>query len=169
MATAKRKVAPGLVKTEAEAKRALLKYREIKDDIAVRMAAAGIPELEEQADELRRQATDWAVKSDKETISLGGTLYARLRRDKYGGTWMATDNDVTAYTPVNVMSMRANLKKKYAKDAAQFREVWNRVTKRAVDPEKLDRVVQEGVLTADEIAPAYYEKDKKPFIQIYGG
>lgn len=159
-----------VVKTEADAKAALLKYRAIKEDIAVRMAAAGIPDLEEQADELRQKATDWAVKNDKDTISLGGKVYARLRRDKYGGTWVATSDDLTSDTPVSVVPLRTILWNKYAKkgDKTMFNEIWHRVSRRAVDPDKLDRAVQEGVLTADEISPAFYEKDKAPFLILYG-
>jgi len=168
MAATKKKQ-PGVVKTEADAKAALLKVREIQEQIAVLYALHGITDLENEITVLKQAATAWAVENDKDTIGLGGKLYARLRRDKYGGTWVATDDDLTNDTPVDVMPLRLILKKKFGSDAAKYREVWNRVTKRTVDPEKLDRVVQEGILTAEEVSPAFFEKDKKPFIQIYGG
>jgi hypothetical protein len=37
-----------------------------------------------------------------------------------------------------------------------------------VDTDGLDRVISEGLLTAEDVAPAFYEKEKAPFLIVYG-
>jgi hypothetical protein len=156
------------IRSEEDARAALQEMKQISEEITTLMVEHGIVDLQEKASKLKEAATDWAVENDQDVINLGGSLYARLRRDKYGGTWIATDSDITEETPVGVVPLRMILKKKI-KDQDRFREVWNRVTRRAVDTQGLDRVVAEGILTAEEAGQAFYEKDKKPFIQVYGG
>ena len=101
-------------------------------------------------------------------IELGGGVYALLRRDKYGGQWVATSDDLAADIPTDVVPLRDILEAKFSKRPKTLKEMWLRITKRAVDVDALTREVADGNLTAEEIAPAYFEKEKAPFLRVYG-
>jgi hypothetical protein len=156
-----------VVKTLKEAKEALLAVQEMNDNITQLQEEHGILEMMQDSTEMKKAATVWAASKDMERIELGQGRYVLLRRDKYGGTWVATDDDVDESVPTSVVPLRAILKKKF-KDAATFKEVWMRVTKRTVDVDALQREVADKYLTADEIAPAFFEKEKAPFLRFYG-
>ena|SRR5215467_998472 len=166
MALKRNKNGTYVVKTEPQAREALIEMKAISQQITALMVEHGIPELQAQADALKSAATDFCVANDVETIPLTTNVYARLRKDKYGGTWVSTDADLTEDTPVDVTPLRNILKKKF--NSVRFREVWYEISKRVVDTEKLEKAVTDGTLTAEEIAPAFYEKDKKPFLIVYG-
>lgn len=155
------------VKNEKQAKEALRAMIELKHEVARLQEEHGITEMMDDSTELKKAATRWAVEQNQEAIDIGGGVYARLRRDKYGGTWIATDDDLDG-APGTSLSLRRILRVKFKGDKAALTEIWNRVTKRTVDPDKLNRVVEEGLLSAEEIAPAFYEKEKQPFLMIYG-
>lgn len=155
------------VKNLKQAKEALLAVQELNEGITELQKEHGILEMMDDSMELKKAATRWAASKDAERIELGEGRYVLLRRDKYGGQWVATDDDVDASVPTSVVPLRSILKKKF-KDAATFKEVWMRVTKRTVDVDALQREVEDKILTADEIAPAFFEKEKAPFLRFYG-
>jgi len=158
------------VKTLKQAKEALMTMRELQSSISELMEEHGITEMMEDASELKKAATRWAASSDTPRIDLGngrkGEPYALLRRDKYGGTWIATDDDITDAAPPKATSLLSILRGKY-RDKTIRSEIWNRVTKRTIDQDGLKRVVDEGLLSDSEIAPAFYEKEKAPFLIVY--
>jgi len=166
MATTKKK--GGGITSEEAARAALAEYRALKGEAERLMVEHGITAKLEEADALKKAATEWAVKNDKAVINLEGGLYFRLRRDKYGGQWIATDDDLTAEMPATAMSIRRILRLKFPNEETR-RDIWNRITRRVIDPEKLKRVIAEGELTAEEVAPAFVEKEKAPFLIGYGG
>jgi hypothetical protein len=155
-----------------EARDALIGSQNLKAEIQALMDEHGISEMQEDAAEMKKAATAWAADTNTARIDLGsgrqGEPYALLRRDKYGGKWIASSDDLDADTPASAIPLIYILRQKF-KDRKERSEIWNRVTKRQVDPESLNRVVQEGLLTAEDIAPAFYEKEKAPFLIIYGG
>jgi hypothetical protein len=155
------------VKSLKQAKEALLACKELDNSIMELQREHGITEMMEDASELKKAATRWADANDAERIDLGGGRYVGLRRDKYGGTWVADVDDLTESVPSTVVPLRRILKKKF-KDAATFKEVWMRVTKRTVDSDALAQEVSAGILTAEEIAPAFFEKEKAAFLRFYG-
>jgi uncharacterized protein YhdP len=167
MAATKKKGGGGIT-SEAGARAALVEHRSLKAEAERLMVEHGITEKLEQAEALKKAATVWAVKHEKEVLNLDGGVYYRLRRDKYGGQWIATDDDLTADMPGNAMSMRRILRLKFPNEEKR-RDIWNRITRRVVDPEKLKRVIAEGELTAEDVAPAFVEKEKSPFLIGYGG
>jgi hypothetical protein len=162
----KKKTAAGVNSFE-EARDALRQMRLLNLRVKSLMEEHGITDLQEEAAELKKAATEWAVKSDTERIDLGKGIYARLRRDKYGGTWVATDEDLEG-APASAVPLYEILRLKFPKKPQSLKRLWASVTKVSVDPEELQRAVLEGHLTADEIAPAYWEKEKSPFLIIYG-
>jgi len=165
MAT-KKKTAAGVNSFE-EARDALRQMRLLNTQVKALMEEHGIPQLQEEAQALKKAATEWAVKSDTERIDLGKGVYARLRRDKYGGTWVATDDDLDG-APATAVPLYEILRLKFLKKPQTLKRLWASVTRVSVDPEELQRAILEGHITADEIAPAFWEKEKTPFLIIYG-
>jgi hypothetical protein len=47
--------------------------------------------------------------------------------------------------------------------------LWNYITKRVPDPEKIDRAVAQGFITEAKISKAYIEKPQAPFMQRFAG
>jgi len=161
---------PKTIKTEKDARAALNRMREIKHQIEEILEAEGVNDLQAEADALKTAATDWAVTEDQDVIDLGQGVYARLRRDKYGGRWITDGDDLLADdVPVTVVPLKAILKKKYKDEPNDFKRVWYAITRRVADPTRLEKAVAEGTLTESEISGAFFEKDKKPFLQVYGG
>ena len=69
--------------------------------------------------DLKAAATDWAVATETETIPLPDGGHAQLRRDKYGGTWVATKADLDG-APDGAVPLFDVLRKKFKKkDQAQ--------------------------------------------------
>lgn len=160
------------VKTLKQAQEALKTMGELNASISELMEEHGITEMMADAAEMKKAATHWAANTDTARIDLGngrkGEPYALLRRDKYGGTWLATDDDITNEAPPKAVSLQWILRKKY-RDKTTRSEIWNRITKRSVNQDGLKRVIDEGLLSDSEIAPAFYEKEKAPFLIVYGG
>ncbi len=158
------------VRNLEDAKEALTGVQNLSDEIQSLMKEHGIDEMMTDAAEMKKAATAWAANTDTQRIDLGtgrkGQPYALLRRDKYGGTWVATDDDLED-APPNATPLLKLLRKKI-KDRETRSEIWNRITKRTVDTDGLDRVISEGLLTAEDVAPAFYEKEKAPFLIVYG-
>ena len=57
----------------------------------------------------------------------------------------------------------ARLKKQDALD--QFSDIWSRVTRRVANPEGIDEIVGEGIVSLDEIKGAFVEKTKAPYLR----
>ena len=159
------------VRNVQEAKEALIGSENLKAEVETLMREHGISEMMEDASEMKKAATAWAANTDTQRIDLGtgrqGEPYALLRKDKYGGKWIASSDDLDADTPAGAIPLIYILRQKF-KNKTERSEIWNRVTKRSVDVDSLNRVVQEGVLSAEDIAPAFYEKEKAPFLIVYG-
>lgn len=167
MAAKAKKKRPGKISSFEEARQALRKMRDLNVEVKALMEEHGITAKMEQAAELKSAATNWAVETDTERIDLGKGVYGRLRRDKYGGTWIATTDDLEN-APSSAVPLFEILKLKFKRKPQSLEHVWNLVTKRSVDPDALQKAINDGTLTTDEIAPAFYEKEKSPFIIIYG-
>jgi hypothetical protein len=152
------------VKNMKQAKEALEGVRRLNGEISELMKEHGINDLMEDVTEMKKAATYWADSNDIDVIKLDGAR-AQLRKDKYGGTWVSTGQDLDG-APLTAVPLLEILRRKI-KNATERREIWQRITKRVVDPERLEQAVKEGTLTADEIAPAYYEKEKAAYLRIY--
>ena len=47
------------------------------------------------------------------------------------------------------------------------KEVWMKLSRRKADPEKIDQAVSDGLVTLDEIQPAYYERMRSGYVRIF--
>lgn len=154
------------LKSKADVKNALKLMLELKDDIATLRAEHGIDELEQDAVELKKAAEGYMVAKGIDEIQLDGESYAKVIRGGYDRHWILLDSEITEQMP-GVKSLRSILQKKFGKSTQGYRDAMRKITKRIPDAEKIEEAVSEGLLTEKEIAPAFVEKEKKPYLRIY--
>lgn len=152
------------IKTKDEATKALILSNDLKKEIEEIEEQQGLLELRQDATALKQGATQFLAAKGIDTLDLGD-LYATLRRDAYARRWIATDDDLEG-APEGATPLRTILKKKFKKNPDKFKEVWKRITRPVVIADELQELVDEGVLEEDEIATAFVEKTKAPFVLI---
>jgi hypothetical protein len=154
------------VKTKADAVKALRMMKERSEEAQELMSEHGITELMQEATELKKAATAFCVAKGITQLDLGDS-YASLREDAYDRRWIATSKDMSELDakPSGAVPLMTILKRSFGKEG--WKPVWMRITKRVVDPDALQEAVDEGLLNEDEIAPAFVEKTKAPYLRIY--
>jgi hypothetical protein len=153
------------IRSAAQAAEALERMKVLQKEIDDIQRKSGVMDMMIEASELKKGATRWAVESGTEVVPLDHG-YARMRRDKYDGRWIASDSDMDG-APDDARSLYSIICEKFKKMPVRRKKVWLRVTKRVVDPEALQEVVSEGYLTLHEIQSAFYEKTKEPYLRLY--
>lgn len=154
-----------VVTNAKQAKEALNAMRELQSSIEEIEKENDLPEMRQDAVEMKKAVQRWMEQADKDQLQCDG-YHATLVRANYDGRWIGSDEDlVDADSPEGAIPLKRILKKKIGRPA--YKEVWARITKRVVDPSALDDVVAEGILSADDVAPAYVEKTKAPYLRIY--
>jgi hypothetical protein len=159
------------ISSKADAVKALKMMQERSDEAQELMRENGITELMQEAAELKKAATAYCVANGITKLDMDDS-YASLREDAYDRRWIARKIDLGELeNPRGAVPLYDILKDKFVrgrkKQPAKFKEIWNRVTKRVVDPDALQEVIDEGLLDEDEIAAAFVEKTKAPYLRIY--
>jgi hypothetical protein len=161
------------VTAKEDAVKALKLMAERQEAAQALMKKHKITELMQEATELKKAATEFCVAKGIEKLDLGDS-YAGLREDGYDRRWIVDKGELVQFQlagAANVIDLKTILKKKFAKKGvsvtAEFKEVWKRITKRVVDPDALQEAIDDGTLDEDEIAPAFVEKKKAPYLRIY--
>lgn len=153
-----------------QAQNALEKHRKLKVEIEELLKKSGIAKKIKEADALKKEATVWAIENDADQIELDGA-HATLVRQMYGGRWIAEDSDVQEDDPGTVRSLYAVIEEKFGDriDAkgSKARKAWHKITRRIVDPLLIDVAVADGVFKQDEIADAFVEKEKAPYLRLF--
>jgi hypothetical protein len=147
------------VKTKADAIEALEESVALKGAAEELMREHGITEMLEAADDLKKKATSFAAAKGIDKLDLSDGRYGKLITAVHERVWVGTKDDM----PDNVAGDVKPLKSLVSK------EVWMKITKRVPDPERIEQAVGEGLVTLDEIEPAYFEKMRAPFIRVFGG
>lgn len=158
-----------VIKDKDEALRALKMMESLAEEIEEIRQANDIPEMEMDCVELKKAVTAWARDHGVQKIEMPEGHYYGLREDVNQRMWFATKDDIpdeanfpTGWKPQSALSI---LKKKYPKN---YKELFKRITKRVIDPVKLDEAVGEGVIDLEDLRPAYHETYKSPYMRRYG-
>jgi urocanate hydratase len=73
--------------------------------------------------------------------------------------------------PKRCRSLQSIIEKKFKSKVSvkgsKARKMWMKITKRVLDPEAIEELVQEGALDVDEISPAWYETKRAPYLRVY--
>lgn len=143
----------------------------IHDEVSLREALEYVAEAQKLIKKVsgfveiaRGQATTYMHSHNMSVIQMDDNYWRKIvRKSRF---WVATDADMPENAPKGAKSLKALCKGKTTKKNVML---WNFITKRVVDPNRLDEAVAKGYLTEKEIAKAYLEVDQKPFIQRFDG
>ena len=158
MALTRAKNGQYVIKTKAEAERALVMMHNLQGEITALMEEHGIAEMQMDATELKRAATVYLASKEIETIKLPKIgKYGRMIRAVNRKFWIGTKDEIPPDSDEGVKALRSLVPK----------EVWLKITKRVPDPALIDEAVAEGLITAKQIEPAYVETFKAPYLNLY--
>ena len=158
-----------VLKNKSQLKNALTLMQELSDDIVALMEKHGIQELQQDAVELKKAATRYMEENEIDEVQLDNGQYGKLVRGAYDRRWIFSDDELSeAEMAGGARSLRRILKKKFKKNTTAFNAAIRAVSKRVADPEKIQDAVSEGIITENEIAPAFVEKEKKPYLRVFG-
>lgn len=137
---------------------ALEEMEAIQDEIAPKMAR--------QVD-LKKAVTEFAVKKKVDVVQLDGLYFRQINRATR--FWVGETTEMPAPRPKGAKSLREICKGKFATVRGREIPLWNYITKRVPDPEKISRAVELGFVKQTEIDKAFLEKPQAPFLQKYTG
>jgi hypothetical protein len=164
------------VGSEMGAVSALQRMERLNEKISQIQQKYGIHEMMAEASALKKAATEFAIRESLESgsedyaIEIDDDHYARLIRQGYDRRWLADEVDLQDPTiPRKAKPISSIIKKKFGSftKGSEARKVWMRVTRRVVDPEALQEVIDEGILSEDEVAPALVQKLKSPYLRVF--
>jgi hypothetical protein len=157
----------GHLKSRAEVRQALKRMEQLADEIAEIEERHGLAGMREEAVRLKKAACNYMVEHEMETLELDKRTgkYARLVRGEYDGHFVVTEDELGADTPTEAVSLRTIFKRKFGKG---FMDMWKIATKRVADPEGIQDLMRKGIISDEDVAPAYVVKDKAPYLRIFG-
>jgi hypothetical protein len=160
------------IRDEDEAVRALVMMTRIADEITEIEKEHGIDEMRQDAIELKKAATDFCISQGFERLDLPDGRWATLVESTQERTFVSTRDEMDENTPSYVVPLDEIVGDRTVsiKRGGKIRKLklWNLLTRRVVDREKIEMAVGRNWLTVDEIAPSYYEKHRRPYLRIFG-
>jgi len=144
------------LKTKAEAAKALEKSVKLRASADTLVAEHGIDELYKEAERLKDEVAEFCISKKIDKLDIKGQRYGRVIQAVQERIWVATKDDI----PEGVKGVKP-LKTILSK------ELFMKVTKRVVDPVKLDEAVNDELITLDEISKAYVERMRKPSFRVF--
>lgn len=154
-----------VISNEKDAKQALSLLLTLEGEISELEEEHGITEMRNDCAALKQAATQWAVENDVERFDVDNNHHATLVKQFFDSRFVGTADDLQGTEPAGVVPLRTILKKSFGKEKGK--EVWMRVTRRIVDREALEEAISEGLLSVDEVAPSFVEREKKPYLRIF--
>jgi hypothetical protein len=136
---------PDLLKSREDLEAALEMFLEIN---------AEIEEKVRLCTKLKRSATQYAIENDIDVVQLRGSYFRLIRRAT--NSWDAT-------------KLAKLVKGKRVTVHGKKIPLWQYITKRVPDPEKIKEAVESGYVKQKDIQEAYVTKDQMPFFQNYQG
>jgi hypothetical protein len=117
--------------------------------------------------ELKKAATAFAVKKKIDVLQLDGAYFRQINRASR--FWIGEPAEMPSPTPKGAKSLREICAGLTATVKGKEIPLWNYITKRVPDPEKIDKAVALGFVKESVISKAYIEKPQAPFLQRYSG
>ena len=158
------------IKTKKDAVEALTRFHNLKAEIDAVKEESGLNELEKDATAYK--AALQSFMTDKELDSLQGEGFHGTLVKSFGDPrWIADVNDLSGDEATTVVPLaeviEAKFKSKIATKGSQARKVWMKMTKRVIDPEAIDDLVNDGTLDADEISSSFVEAPRQPYLRVF--
>lgn len=147
-----------VVKSLKEAIAALEEMEQIGEEIAEKMA---------RQVELKKAATAYAVSKSVDVIQLDGKYFRQVNRSSR--FWVGEPDDMPQPTPKGAKSLKEICEGLKAVVNGKQVPLWNYVTKRIPDPEKIARAVDKGFVKQSVVDKAFLEKPQAPYLQRFSG
>lgn len=113
----------------------------------------------------KNQSTTYMNSHNVKVVQMDGVYWRKIQR--FSRLFVATDDDMPDPAPKGAKSMKSLCQGKTA--GKKKIPLWNFITKRVVDPAKIDEAVNKGYITQKEVDKAYLESPQRPFIQPFDG
>jgi hypothetical protein len=115
---------------------------------------------------LREAATAYMTQKNMKQITLSNGKVKKLV-ERMTRKWIGTRADLKAIQATDdVIPLKEIVAGTKVERNGKWVPLWNVITKRVIDPDKLDEVIAAGTLSEEEVAPAFVEIPQKPFIQM---
>jgi len=142
----------------ADAVKAVAKMRSLELEIKEIEEEHGLKAKRDEVQRLKHNLIGYMQRENKSRLD-ADVGYLTLVQPT-GKSWISTKEEIPKNAPRGqYKSLRAILGK----------DLWLRVTKRVVNPDALQELVDEGEVTEDELAPAMMEKPHGAYVRFYEG
>lgn len=149
--------------------KAMKMAKELATEVEKLMQEHGITDMMNDSTELTRASLAYMEKHELDEIQFGDGRYVKKVGGEYDKRWVLDESELAQLdSPDGAISLRTIVKKKFRRDRERVKEVMSRISKRVADPDGIDEVVAEGILTAEEVEPAFVSKAKRPHLRVYG-
>lgn len=115
----------------------------------------------------KNQSTTYMNSHAMPVVQMDGHYWRRIQR--MSRFFVATDADMPDPAPRGAKSMKALCQGKTVKSGQRKIPLWQFITRRVIDPGKIDEAVNKGYITQKEVDKAYLESPQRPFIQPFDG
>jgi hypothetical protein len=132
---------------------------------AVREAQLQIKTVTDFIEVAKNQATTYMNSHAVSVVQCDGHYWRLIQR--FSRFFVVTDDDMPEKAPKSAKSIKSACQGK--KVGKKKIPLWNFITKRVVDTEKLNEAVSKGYITQGEVDKAFLESPQKPFVQSFAG
>jgi hypothetical protein len=146
------------IKNEKELRQALVEFERLKTEV---------DPINARLTDLRRAATEYAIERKIDVVQLDNVYFRQIQRTSR--FWAGFDSDIPADAPDGAKSLFAIVKGKKVKLNGKLTPLWQLITKRIPDPERIQTAVAKQWISQEEIGAAFLEKPQTPFLQRYEG
>jgi hypothetical protein len=146
------------ISNEAELKSALNRVDELQEQIAP---------LEHEAGALKTAATKYADGKNIDVVQLDGRYYRRIQRASR--RWVGIEDDMPNKAPASARPLSKLVKGKWVTQNGKRVPLWNLLTRRIPDPERIDAATRQGIIDLKDIEAAYVEIPQQVFYQRFSG
>lgn len=158
------------ITNEEDALEALNRFRELQEAIKEIREENDMDAMEKDAVAYKAAAQEFMLRTDQEHIE-GDGWHGTIVKGSGTSHWIETEDDIPENARDDVDSLDAIIERKceslISEKGSKARKLWMKMTKRVVDPVAIEELVNEGKLDVDEIAPAWYETPRAPYLRIF--
>jgi hypothetical protein len=149
-------------KTNADAKKAAREWldavaavEEFNQEVAKLAKKKGIDQIRAEIPVLNQRVLRYMQEEGMRRLDLGDDGYVNFIQATGEHVWISTTADIPKDAPASAKSLRKILGK----------DLWTKVTRRVVDPKKIEQLIDEGEITEKQVAAAHFTRKRAPYIR----
>jgi hypothetical protein len=157
------------IKSRRDAVEALKRFNNLKAEIDALKEESGLDDLEKDATAYKAAVQTYMNTHNIDQLD-GDGFHGTLVKGFGDARWIATEDDLKGDEPDTVIPLIQIIEEKFGSvklKGSPGRRLWLKITKRVADPEAIEDAVNSGSLKAEEIAPAFVEKPRTPYLRLF--